>query len=420
MAEVLSLPGTKGTFAVGLSWRHEDARPSRKALRKKARDLDARWSVVHQTRTGRIQAGFCAAVAGAASSWRIKPLAALVADSHPQPWCGFYRLSEDLYWYIAVRDGQEVLPDGDRVGTLQELEDLHKSHEGAGDWNVVRGTDTELAEIVRTAQSVSGLTDLEPGLQRFVLPAVGVAVLAAMSGAGIWWYQQRQVEAQRAAELARQRAAQAMLAAKQAKQQVPPWTLQPLPSALVEACRSAWHGRALATKGWVLTGWNCQFGIPVSPSSINVAAQWERDGGSAEDAPGMLLDDGNHSRSTESKPYPFTVAHTGIGDFDAVKRIAYGVAHQRALQLKLTATQPAALPGANGKDAPEPDPWIANAVDYTIPMAPWLSAPAAFDQVPGLRLTEISVDLRDGQWHAKGSLYVNRFPGSTLALTQGS
>lgn len=103
-----------------------------------------------------------------------------------------------------------------------------------------------------------------------------------------------------------------------------------------------------------------------------------------------------------------------------MKRIAYGVAHQRALQLKLTATQPAALPGANGKDAPEPDPWIANAVDYTIPMAPWLSAPAAFDQVPGLRLTEISVDLRDGQWHAKGSLYVNRFPGSTLALTQGS
>ncbi|MCL6470639.1 MAG: type 4b pilus protein PilO2, partial [Ralstonia sp.] len=60
MAQVLNLPGIKGTYAVGLTWRHEDARPSRAALRKKARDLQARWSVVHQTRTGHVQAGFCA------------------------------------------------------------------------------------------------------------------------------------------------------------------------------------------------------------------------------------------------------------------------------------------------------------------------------------------------------------------------
>lgn len=420
MAEVLSLPGIKGTYALGLSWRHEDRRPSRKALRKNARDLTARWSVVHQTRTGNIQAGFCSAMNSTVSSWRIKPLAALVADSHPQPWCGFYRLRDDLYWYIAVRDGQEVLPDGDRVGTLEELQELHKAHLGSGDWNEVRGTLDDLAEIVRSAPSVNGLTDLEPGLQRFVLPAVCVGAVAAMALGGTWWYQQRRIEAQRAADLARQRATQAMLAAKQAKQQIPPWTQQPLPSALVEACRSAWHGRALATNGWVLTSWSCQFGSLVNPRSVSVSAQWERDGGSAEDAPGMLLDDGNHSRSTESKPYAFSIEQTGIDDFEAAKRIAWSLAHQKAFQLKLTAAQPAPLPGGNGPDAPEPDPWIVDAADFTLPMAPWLSEFTAFDQVPGLRLTEVSVDLRDSQWHAKGALYVNRFPGSTSALKVGS
>ena len=417
MAQVLNLPGIKGTYAVGLTWRHEDTRPSRAALRKKARDLQARWSVVHQTRTGHVQAGFCAGLEGAASNWRTKPLAALVADSHPQPWCGFYRISADLYWYIAVRDGQEVLPDGDRTGTLEELEQLHALHKASGDWNVVRGTEAALADIVRTSRSVKGLTDLEPGPRRYVLPVAGVLTVAALAGVGTWWYQQRQAEAQRAADLARQRAAQAMHAAKQAKQQIPPWTLQPVPSAVVDACRSAWHGRALATKGWLLTGWSCQFGSPVT---VNVAAQWERDGGVAEDAPGTLLDDGNHSRSTEVKPYTFTIQPTGIDDFEVAKRIVWSVSHRKAFQLKLAATQPAALPGANGPDAPEPAPWIGNAADFTLAMAPWFSGASAFDQVPGLLLTEVSVDLRDGQWHAKGTLYVNRFPGATAALKVGS
>jgi type II secretory pathway pseudopilin PulG len=245
----------------------------------------------------------------------------------------------------------------------------------------------------------------------------GVLTVAALAGVGTWWYQQRQAEAQRAADLARQRAAQAMHAAKQAKQQIPPWTLQPVPSAVVDACRSAWHGRALATKGWLLTGWSCQFGSPVT---VNVAAQWERDGGVAEDAPGTLLDDGNHSRSTEVKPYTFTIQPTGIDDFEVAKRIVWSVSHRKAFQLKLAATQPAALPGANGPDAPEPAPWIGNAADFTLAMAPWFSGASAFDQVPGLRLTEVSVDLRDGQWHAKGTLYVNRFPGATAALKVGS
>ncbi|WP_162826555.1 type 4b pilus protein PilO2, partial [Escherichia coli] len=76
-----------------------------------------------------------------------------------------------------------------------------------------------------------------------------------------------------------------------------------------------------------------------------------------------LLDDGNHSRSTEVKPYTFTIQPTGIDDFEVAKRIVWSVSHRKAFQLKLAATQPAALPGANGPDAPEPAPWIGNAAD---------------------------------------------------------
>lgn len=45
MAEFLTLPGVKGNFAVGLSWRHEDAAPKQKELRLLAENYGS-WVTV--------------------------------------------------------------------------------------------------------------------------------------------------------------------------------------------------------------------------------------------------------------------------------------------------------------------------------------------------------------------------------------
>lgn len=39
MAEILSFPGLKGGFAIGLTWHHEEKQPSKSVLRARALEL---------------------------------------------------------------------------------------------------------------------------------------------------------------------------------------------------------------------------------------------------------------------------------------------------------------------------------------------------------------------------------------------
>jgi hypothetical protein len=431
MPEILTLPGVKGKFVAGLSWRHEDREPKRKSLRARAEALDARWAVVHKTRTGHFQAGFCAPIGGVKSG-QVKPLAALVADSHPQPWFGIYKLADDLYWYIAVRDGQEILPDGDQVGTLDEMLAAHQAHLRYGEWQDFSGTERDLAQIVkkarqpqslidkvvRKAQRSEGLTDIYGERQRVVGGLLGAVAIGTALTLGYKWHAQHQIEEQRAAALARQRAQQAILAAQDAKQHVQPWTQLPVPSAVIAACAAAWHSQDLASAGWVLSSWSCKVDPELLPKAITLAAYWTRAGGLAANAPGALLD-GDHSKSLVVRSVPFELTHDYNDDVAASSRAAYSFAQGNALQMKLTeASLAGALPGAAATNAATVDPWKTSDVDITLPMSPWLGLASAFDAVPGLRVTEIQLD-STMQWHTLGRLYEARAIGNGTATKKG-
>lgn len=408
MASAVTLPGVKGAYAVGVMWRHEDAVPSRRTLRTRSEQLEARWGVVHRTRKGYIQVGFCPPIRGVNSCKTVKPLAALVADCHPQPWFGFYRLAEDLYWYIAVRDGQEVLPDGDRIGSFDELRSVHEKHLKYGDWTEVRGNGEDLAKIVKNARRAKSFVDVHAGPQRAIAITLGAIASAAALGVTYRVHHEHELAIERAAAAARQRAQLATLAAQQAAHQIKPWTRQPLPSSVIRACAAAWHDQSIVAAGWQLSSWKCSAHAILLPTAIKIDARWSRAGGSAADAPGPVDQDGEHANTSREVPFAFTAQQATHTRVDSSDRTAWALAQKNAYQLKIDDSLiGAALPGTFASAAEMSLPWNTDSANFALPMAPWLNSPTDFDSVAGLRVTSIELD--DAQvWHVKGPIYTSR------------
>lgn len=409
MATVLKLDGVKGDFVVGLSWRHEDALPKAKALRDLAAEK-GRWGVVRETSAGAFQAGFCAPVEGVRNAARLRALAAVVADHMQQPWRGVYDIGDGLFWYIAVRDGQGILPDGDCVGTMAEVEEWHERDLAYGGWSEVEGTLADLAEILRGGVRAPALHDLQR--RTWVVPLVAAAGVAVLGGAGgmAWRWHEQQLEQQRQAALARERAIQAALLAKRSAQaRVLPWTRQPNPSQALDACKSAWSVQPLAVAGWMLSEWTCQVqGL----AGVAVQATWQRSGGLAANAPGILGADAQRSSSTASVPARFVPSSPRALLGPAAQRAAWTLAERNGLALQLQpppAPRPP-LPGARAtKGAQLPDPWTAQPLVVSSGAPFWSGLGGGFDAVPGLRIAEVSWSA-PGPWKVTGTLYALR-PG---------
>ncbi|MGX6566071.1 type 4b pilus protein PilO2 [Cupriavidus necator] len=403
MAEILSFPGLKGGFAIGLSWLHEEAQPSKGALRASALELgrNVRWGVVHESAEGAVQSGFCEPITGAKPAG-LKPLAAIVASQHRQPWMGLFHLQGSRYWYVAVRQGHAVISGGDRVGTLEELTAVRAHHRALGEWTEVEGTLRDLAAMARTSKGVSAMRDVLTGpWKSTAYVAAAMVGTASLAGGGWYWYDQQQ-EAEREAQLMRQRAiAAAQRANEAARQRVLPWVEEAAPAAFLQACRRAWDSQALAEAGWTLAGWHCK---PATSTTLTIETNWKRDGGVAANAPGVLTSDGNQANASSNAPAAFLPSASAVNSVAQAQRSMWTYAHGNGVGLQLT-TPPALLP-SNG-NAPV-DPWLAMTAEIAFGAPPWLGAGAGLDAVPGLRLTEVSYDAAAQTWKGTGKLYAMR------------
>lgn len=401
MANTLTIPGIKGTFAIGMTWRHEDAIPKAKYLRELSKQ-GGRWGVVRKTSAGTLQIGLCPPVQGVTSPKKLKALAAIIADAKPNPWMGFYKISEDLYWYIAVRDGQEIIPDGDMVGTIEDLLPIRERHMSYGRWTQVEGSLEDVAEIVRTIPKHPVLRDLQS--RPWVVPVSSVAALTlVLVGGSLGWKKHQQdLELERQAQLQRQRAIQAALQAqKNVQPKILPWTQLPEPDAAFSACAKLWSKQPFGQDGWALDSWSCQ----IDTNAVTTQSMWVRDGGVAKDAPGQLTD-ANHSTSNESVPVYFGQSAPRASQIDVAQRAAWTLAQMYGLKLKMDLPQAkASLPGAADKQTLSADPWIMIPVEFKLEASPYdFGLGQAFDAVPALRVTTVSWAPTDG-WTIKGSIY---------------
>lgn len=403
MAEILSFPGLKGGFAIGLTWHHEEKQPSKSVLRAVALELgrNVRWGVVHESAEGAIQTGFCEAIAGAKPAG-LKPLAAIVAGQHRQPWRGLFHLQGSLYWYIAVRQGHAVIAGGDRVGTLEELAPVRERHRALGEWTEVEGTVRDLANMARASKGVSAMRDVLTGPWKSTSYTVAAAAgVAALFVGGWYWYDQQQ-EAEREGQLMRQRAiAAAQRANEAARQRAVPWVDEATPTAFLQACRRAWDRQALADAGWTLSSWRCK---PATSTALTIETTWKREGGLAANAPGALSADGNQATATGNAPAAFQPSSRAVNRPAEAQRSMWTYAQGTGVGLQLTSPPP--LLPADGNTPV--DPWLAMTADFGFGAPPWLGLGVGLDAVAGLRLTEVSYDAAAQAWKGTGRLYAMR------------
>lgn len=376
-------------WIAGLVWRSFADRPKLAELREDAKDLGADLVAVRGT-SQVIQAGFCPAVENSTPK-RVFSLAAAIAQSQEQPWLGIYQLSDDLWWYLAVRDGQAVLPDGDVVGSYETILEARQRHESYADWKYLKGTlKDDLLPILEEARGSDALVpvrSVEPvSPWRVIVPGIGVILV--ISG-GVWlWHHHLEVEQrQRLEALAAERAR--ILAEQKA---VSPLLSSPAPDVWLSACANAIGPVPVAQDGWVNAGIAC--------GATSATVTWKRDTGAtvAERPPGALSADGNSV--VQSIAWP-ALPH-GVDDargLAAADNALYTLLQPLGVQARISAPPaPPRLPGSTDNTKPPPIP--AQSVAFTLPVAPF---GIAFNQIPGLRLT--FVQKKPEGWSVQGMIY---------------
>jgi len=423
MPGLIKIPGDRRVFVAGMYWRHEDRKPSRKVLLAGSRGTDF-WVAQRRTKSRSLQSGFSRPLTGADflvdGGPKVAPnkiykgktysLAAAVADVLQEPWLGIFDLGNGLYWYIAVRDSYEILPDGDAVGDWDAVDDLRRQHASYGEPSTFRdGGLAEIAEILRQGPKVYPVTDVRKNPAMSAILGGGTLAIAAAGGFTFWHLHQEQVQKEQLLAQERRVAIERAMAARRAANRVLPWTAQPFPSVLLQGCTDFLQSVPLSDQGWNLKSVACR----VENGQLLAQETWDwAPGANALYRPqGQLLERGKTVLRTLRIG---TVPPSGDGRIlptNAAEDTAYGVAQALSLQLRLStpmAPVRTMLPGEKQAQhsAKPQNPWNTMNVVLDGPLAQW-GNPSLWD-VPGLRFTQLLfTPAKDGSISLKavGDLY---------------
>lgn len=394
----------KTVWAVGMTWRSYGDRPTIAELRDDAEDLKAQWDkengkdntilaavrVSGQARQG----GFMPDDPGEKRPNGVYSLAAAIADAREQPWLGIFRIGENKWWYIAVREGQAVLPDGDVVGDEDTIMAARANHESYADWSYVKGDLTDLLGLIeeqgKTHRRVP-VKSLKP--VSLLLPAaVGAAVLLCIAGGGMWWHNYETT-------LQQQRAAAAMAEAMkiQAEQAaISPLLKTPMPATWLTACVDELEAQPISVDAWTVAKLTC--------SASGALIVWQREDGATVAARPSGDVDNTGDTITQTISFPaLSSGQDNAQGLTASNMALLQLLQPLGVEPQISApVQPQPLPGATAAPAqaqrlttPE------ETVTMTLPINP---AELAFNQVPGLRLDTLAID-DQGNWVVTGELY---------------
>lgn len=379
-------------WLVGMeAWWNYPGKPRIGELREDADDLrGAEWYTVRSL--GSLsQVGFSVPPEGVVKPKGVYSMAAAIADAKEQPWLGIFQLSDTLWWYIAVRDGQTVLPEGDIAGDENTVFEARARHESYADWTYISGTLDDLVPLLedgvkkRRLCELRSLAPVNPA--RIIVPGV-LATAALAGGYWAWQHHEHALKAQHEAQL---RAERARLAAK--KRSISPLLKTPAPATWLHACWTKFHDVPLSKDGWAAVSVSC------SRSAFQVV--WDRRSGAtvALRPRGSVFDHGNKIRESWSLgSLPKGADHAkGLHRSDMA---LYALLQPLGVTAQLSAgPHRKRLPGAKAKK--KKDEFPSQSVQFLLPVSPF--AGVAFNAVPGLRLTGIERTTKG--WRVSGVLY---------------
>jgi len=398
----------KNRYLAGMIWHSFDENPDKANLRAEAERLSADWYALRPVSTEVIQAGFAAAPANTPRPDKLISLAAIAAGIMQEPWLGIYEISEDLYWYVAVRDGYTILPDGDVIGTRAEVEEARNRHIGYDGWQFE--VDSKLDDLIEHIDNVkkSKNTYSKPvyikALHGIPIPFktifIGLGIVLAIAACAYLWtlYQDK-----KAVELAALRAQQAALAAQKPVPPPPPVPpsaslVRAMPDEWLDACRASIGPTPLSLYGWDLAAVTC--------TASSASLDWKRSELASIDSrpDGVLSPDGNLVSGT----VPIAIKQESKDNrvkFGDARLIMQSWSQKRWLNVQMTTSgKPEAplLPGATpaAPAAPVVVPEQEVSFSFSLPFPP---SGMQFDSIPGVRLT--SIKFSGDTWEITGSLY---------------
>lgn len=378
----------KTKWLTGLAWRSFEDAPKKIDIKSDAEQLNATW---YATRIGEssIQCGFGNPPTGHKGGPNgLYSLAAMLADSEQQPWLGIFKLEEGLWWYIAVRDGHAILPDGDLVGNEEFILAARERHAGYADWNYIEGGIQDLANRINSIKAKkTPVRSLTGGNYSPATIGLSAAIIVGTIAGYLWWQHQGQLAIQ-----ARQAAMAKMRLAMANQQPAPlpsPLLSTPNASAWLSACRNVIDKTPLSVNGWLLSNSTCE--------TKAVTLLWKRGGGATV----ATKPDGEPTdNNTVVTTIPLSVEN-GINDaIDLAQAKTLLVASLQKSGIDLQINQmPVApvLPGQTSAPVAVAQAQLPFSFDTSI------SIFALNMQIPGLRLNKITTTATG--WHAEGVLY---------------
>lgn len=269
--------GENGTFilhlaerdwVIGLNWvSYEERKPKSETLRE-AKEQNAQF-VFRRDADESIQNGFSHYMKDTKKPNKLRSLAASIAEGTRQPWRGIYQISDNLWWYIAVRDGFAILPDSDVVGTLPEITAAMRAHQGMGQWATMKGDLADLEDLIANKATNSAkpvvVNQTKTHIYLFTL-----CVLVGLGITGLYLHHEHILQLKNDLQLLeKQRLIHKRIEEEKMLANTPnPATRLPMPNEMLQACWSKVGTLAVFNEGWELSKFSCM------PNTLNVL--WSR------------------------------------------------------------------------------------------------------------------------------------------------
>lgn len=390
-------------YFVGMQWDAYPSIPSKNDIREEA-DVKEAISYVLRQGANAVQVGFSDTSTDEIPK-RTASLAAHLADSAREPWLGIFELGQDRWWYIAVRDHNAILPDGDVIGTEAEVTAARDAHSGFTDWQYIQGDIKDLAALVQEIKvKPARLKSVRPTPRernRALTVAGVVAASLVISSAGLWFYLEQQEEENIRLRQAQEQSIRSgkIEAAKAAF--VSAFYTTPPPGKVITACRQVFADTPLSLHGWLADQITC------TPTSAVVT--WSRGEGASvrTTPPGTIADDGE--RVTQSIPFqlvadPDTTSSADLANLEDLKRALLAWAQEGGFTFTSAPVPAPQIPeGVDPSELPPPVPALSFTV--TTKISP-LAMQADFEAYPGLRITALRET--SNSWTIEGVLYGTR------------
>ena len=176
---------------------------------------------------------------------KLPSLAVNIANSKKEPWMGVFDIGGGLYWYVAVRDNQAILPDGDIVGTKAEIDKIFNETISLDKWDTIieNGNIEDIANLI-TDSNIYVLK-----YQNTVYTAIIIVLGIIIALGGIYYYRSHFIKKPK------------IFIPKIFKQitpiKIPGFKIIPKPYLIFNSCKKTLSGIQTDYSGWRLTTLSC-------------------------------------------------------------------------------------------------------------------------------------------------------------------